>query len=127
MVIRTLRARILFDRPVEGCYIVPGGFALGNKNFDFTSSSVMPDPEDPCTAVCELQDYDRSYAEEMGSGEITEEDIREGFSEFFVYCGEEGDPDIVPMHVTGVEVVTEDGRCYGGGRLTKSADRALGY
>ena len=80
-------------------YIVPGGYELKNgKRFDFASTEWTVDKSHPCQAQCIVNDLDKEYTKEskpdFSTPLPTKDDMKQLFSEFFMYTGEQDDPEI---------------------------------
>lgn len=95
-------AKIKFDREItKEHYIIPGGYAVKAKgkeySFDFLDYEGYIDENDKSILHCYLKNIDDSYSD-------TEElkkhlhDIAE-ISEFFVYTGEDNEPEIRPIQL----------------------------
>lgn len=86
---------IKFDRPVtDEHYIVPGGYVINGKEFDFFDSEWSKVKDD------ELSFYVSGFdSETFPDTIITKEDTYYPFDEFFIYVGEAGEPRIIPVEV----------------------------
>ena len=92
---------LVMDREIDNHYICPGGYELANgKRFDFLESVGKVLSQDWHKVKFEVSVFDTDYAEENGIAEITEDDLKQNFNEFFVYTGEHDDPEI---KVVGIE------------------------
>ena len=84
------------DRPIQKRhYISPGGYKLNNKQFDFCASEGVIDSQDKKKMHFFVHNFDETY-----SLEIQPIDIWQKFGEFFIYTGENDDPEI---NIIGVE------------------------
>ena len=103
--LKRMYAGIRFDREIdaEKHYIIPGGyemtFAGKAVQFDFEDYSGTIDKVDKTVLHTEQENLDISAFPEAAS--ITPEDIKnlEKINEFFVYTGEDGDPEINPVEL----------------------------
>lgn len=92
---------LVMDREIKDHYISPGGYELANgKRFDFLMSVGNVLAQDRHKIKFDVSVFDTDYAEENGVLNITEDDLKQNFTEFFVYTGEYDDPEI---EVTGIE------------------------
>lgn len=89
------------DRPIDPNehYISVGGFEVNNKPFDFFES--IGNKESETVITFELFDFDNTLGEK-GLVIITPEDIEFGFGEFFVFTGEDNEPEIYVKEVKAV-------------------------
>ena len=102
---------LIMDRPYEegNHYVVPGGYSVNGKPFDFESSPITA-YGDPCILNCEC--WDICDIEEPGKLP-TKEDILTGkWEEFFIYTGEVGEPVIYQKEIQNLEIFFEDGGSY---------------
>ena len=108
-----LYATIRFDRPInpDEHYISPGGYEMTfngkTVKFDFTDYTGYVDSDDPCLLHTEQKNPDYAgldYDEFEGLAALTSDDLHhlESIGEFFVYTGEEGDPEIVPVALESI-------------------------
>ena len=92
---------LVMDREIKDHYISPGGYELANgKRFDFLRSIGKVLDQDRHKVKFSVSIFDMDYAEENGVPEITEDDLKQKFNEFFVHTGEHDDPEI---EVIGIE------------------------
>ncbi len=85
------------DREIDkkSHYISPGGYNLNEKPFDFCQSFGTIDDQDHTKIHFYVCDFDESCS----PNEITPTDIWGYFSEFFIYTGEQDEPEIRPMAI----------------------------
>ena len=92
---------LVMDREITDHYISPGGYELTNgKRFDFLRSVGNVLAQDRHKVKFSVSVFDKDYAEENNALEITEDDLKQNFTEFFIYTGECDDPEI---EVIGIE------------------------
>jgi hypothetical protein len=99
---------ILFDRDIDKDrhYISPGGYEMvfGGKSvqFDFCEYSGYVDENNRRLLHCEVRDPD--YDAFPGLKHLTSDDLKNltEVKEFYVYTGENGDPEIKPVKVTSL-------------------------
>ena len=92
---------LVMDRKIDNHYISPGGYELANgKRFDFLRSVGKVLAQDRHKVKFNVSVFDKDYAEENNVLEITEDDLKQNFTEFYVHTGEYDDPKI---KVTGIE------------------------
>lgn len=79
------------DKEHNHYYISPGGYELANgKQFDFVESIGEVDQRDRAKVHFEVSGLDTDY-----SDEITEEDLKLPFTEFFVFAGDSEDEELI--------------------------------
>ena len=92
---------LVMDSEIKDHYISPGGYELANgKRFDFLRSVGNVLAQNRHKIKFNVSVFDTDYAEENGVLKITEDDLKQNFTEFFVHTGEYDDPEI---EVTGIE------------------------
>lgn len=110
-----MSATVKFDRKVKPGYhyLSPGGYTMtfGEKevSFDFQESGWSVDSDDR-TVVLFGQDWlDISYTPE--SALLTKEDVRNltKINSFYIYTGEEGEPEIHPVKLLELVFEFDDG------------------
>ena len=91
------------DREIipDSHYIMPGGYCINGKEFDFNTSECNVSAEDPTVLKCDVYDYQDLSEDEPCF--ITKKDVKEGFDEFFEYCGEKDEPEIHPVEVISLQ------------------------
>lgn len=108
-ILESMTFTLKMDRPIdkETHYIMPGGYTVNGKAFDFFSSSCRISEKDPTLLLCEVDEF-QELPEGEGSS-VSKMDMRKGFDEFFVYCGEKGeDAEIKPLEVRDLEFTFVD-------------------
>lgn len=103
--LKSMSFTLVMDRPIKpDHYIMPGGYSINDKIFDFKSSNCKIGFSDN-EYVCEVDTISEDY-----SDYITPEDAKNHpFDEFFVYTGEkECDPEIHPVQIKDLEFVFDD-------------------
>ena len=103
-----LYATIRFDRPIDPDrhYISPGGYEMTfngkTVQFDFTDYTGYVETGDPCLLHTEQRNPDYAAFKDLAA--LTSEDLHhlESIEEFFVYAGDEHDPEIVPVALESI-------------------------
>ena len=79
------------DREHNHYYISPGGYELSNgKRFDFKDSIGEADQKDRTKVYFEVSGLDADY-----SDELTEEDLKLPFTEFYIFTGDAEDEEMI--------------------------------
>lgn len=94
------------DREIDPTkhYISPGGYSCNGKNFDFNNYEGNIDKSHPDRIFCNLSHFDDSLGDDEDEKiVITEKDLKAGFDEFYIYTGENGEPEIYPEKLIGLE------------------------
>lgn len=122
-ILQKMEFSIRFDRPVnEKHYIIPGGYTIktegphqvdnGRKpdliTFDFCDEERYIDEKDPCVMHFQVRNLDPEYG---NFNEALNKDTLKTavFSEFFVYTGEDDDPEIKPVQICTLAFVMDNG------------------
>lgn len=97
---------LVMDRDIGETYISPGGYELANgKRFNFlrTRGKIFCGAQREVKFSVYVLDVD--YVAENNSPEITKDDMRQKFTEFFVHTGEHDDPEINVVDIKDLEFV----------------------
>jgi hypothetical protein len=102
---------LIMDRPYEEGkhYVVPGGYSVNGKPFDFESSPISSYPEEN---VIHCECYDICDVEEPGKLPTKEDVLTGNWDGFFIYTGEAGEPVIYQKEIQNLEISFEDGSSY---------------
>ena len=103
--LKSMSFTLVMDRPIKpDHYIMPGGYSINDKIFDFQCSNCTKGTSDN-EYICEVDTILEDY-----SDNITPEDAKNyPFDEFFVYTGEKKeDPEIHPVQVKDLELTFND-------------------
>lgn len=104
-------------------YILPGGYMLNNKAFDFSTCKEETDAKDGRRVTFHVCDYDYEYTENVP---INKEDTLGEFQEFTVYTGESGEPEILPKEVEKITFYWSDHtKTIADERLLSSANKGM--
>lgn len=108
-----MTADILFDREITNHYISPGGYEISDKEgnnvqFDFETYYGFIDDVDRRVLHIDVQTLDLSSFPGAASLESAIRCI-DCFTEFFIYTGEETDPEIKTARISNVKFFTDDG------------------
>ncbi len=97
--------KLQMDRDIDPDkhYISPGGYSCNGKPFDFNKSEGNRVKDHPDQVEFWLNDFDESLGDDDEDVFITPKDINAGFDEFYVYTGEAGEPEIVPLKLLELE------------------------
>ncbi len=71
-------------------YISPGGYEVAGKQFDFLESEGVVCEDKPDEITYYLRYFDDTTYQRV----VTPDDLKIGFSEFFIFTGEYDDPEI---------------------------------
>lgn len=130
--LESMRFILKMDRPInkESHYIMPGGYSVNGKGFDFFTSYCNVSVKDPTLLECEVEGFQCIPEDE--DFKVTKRDMKKGFDEFFVYCGEKGeDAEIIPLEVRDLNFVfaNEDGiaESVSYGDAERSANKNLAF
>lgn len=126
-ILQKMEFSIRFDRPVnEKHYIIPGGYTIKadrphqNNNgrqsdlitFDFCDEDRYIDETDPCVMHFQVRNLDPEYGN--SNEELNKTTLKTAnFSEFFVYTGEDDDPEIKPVQICTLAFIMDDGTAIG--------------
>ena len=121
-----MRFNLTMDRPIltsaeagsNAHFISPGGYEIkcqdGTiKTFDFSSTGWNIDKNNRTLMEIDVDDFDNSYVDEPK--DVTPADIAGcTWQEFYIFTGEDGDPEIYPVKVSNLHFVfkTSDGTTY---------------
>lgn len=104
---------IKFDRPIdkEKHYISPGGYIFKSSgktyHFDFLTYEGTIDEKDPTVLHTDVYHLDEDYSNKLDDFDSAE---LEEIEEFFIYTGEENDPEIKPVSV--ISLIIEQGNIH---------------
>lgn len=108
---------VQFDRPIiaDKHYISPGGYAIKKNgkiiNFDFTEYAGNISTKDPTILHCEVNDLDKESFPE--AEKLTVKDfLLNPWNEFFIYTGEDEEPEINPVKIKGLTLIFSDGYLF---------------
>ncbi len=99
-----MHMKLQMDRPInpKEHYIMPGGYEICEKHFDFNKSSGSVSKENPNQIEFWVSDFDDELGMDKYDGvpvAITPEEVDVGFAEFYMYVGEYDDPEINPEKI----------------------------
>lgn len=122
--------QIKFDRPAgKEHYIIPGGYEMNGKNFDFNETTGYIDKEDKTIIHFELDDFNGDLGCNKYENKpitITEKDIKKGFTEFYIYTGEIGEPEILPVEILEMAFHFNNGKSLKADKkILESANKAM--
>lgn len=94
MILKGMEFLVEMDRTVEKgqYYISPGGFECGGKQFDFFQHEGYTQ-DNPRQILFIMKGFDDSLGKEEHVI-VTPEDVKLGFTEFYIHTGEYDDPEI---------------------------------
>lgn len=109
-----MHARIRFDREIDVSkhYIDLGGFEMTFSNgltvgFDFAGQESDIDLHDPTILDCEMYDLDTDCFEDSEFLKDFEGSVT-AISDFYVYTGEDDDPEINPVELLQLTIINDN-------------------
>lgn len=128
--IRKMEFTVRFDRKIEKDkhYISPGGYSVNGKRFDFCAYEGCIDDEDPTLLHATVHDFDEEFFKESNehAKNLTVSDFTKGFDEFYIYTGEDDEPEIIPKEVLALTVYCDDQKSHTfKSKVLESATKAL--
>lgn len=113
--LKRIFATVLFDREIriDPCSISPGGYEMvfGDRTVRFDFQNYYPEISDEDSRILKIE-HERPYTNAFPeAGNITKEDVmnlRE-ISEFFIYTGEAGGPELNPVRLLSISFDFGDG------------------